>query len=150
MEKATIKNLHFGGTNIGVWLQGIQGPTYSAPWRECISYSKIKAIAGVSLRKSNSNERHSKLSFVSHLDFKQKGLDHATIFSEWCSKHFCQSVLEIYNQIVCLERLLCCLTTLQGIHQTWKMLSQSSRLRQFSPLTPPPAPTNGPKSNSRF
>jgi len=36
---------------------------------------------------------------------------------------------------ICLERLFCCLTTFQGIHQTWKMFSHSSRLRfSFCPL----------------
>jgi hypothetical protein len=45
---------------IGAWLQGIQGLTYSTPWREHI--------------------RNSKISFASHLDFKQKGLGHATNF----------------------------------------------------------------------
>jgi len=30
---------------------------------------------------------------------------------------------------ICLKRLFSCLTMLQGILQTWKMLSQSSRLR---------------------
>jgi len=30
---------------------------------------------------------------------------------------------------ISLQRLFCCLTTIQSIHQTWKMLSWSSRLR---------------------
>ena len=42
--------------------------------------SKIKALTGVSLRNSQSSERHSKISFASHLDFKQKGLCHAINF----------------------------------------------------------------------
>ena len=66
------------GKKNGTWLQSIQGPTYSAPWREHIRNSKIKAITGESLWNSQSNERHSKISFASHLDFQQKGLDHAT------------------------------------------------------------------------
>jgi len=70
LEKVTIKNLYIEGRKIGAWLQGIQGPTYSAPWRQRIRNS----------RNSQSNERHSKISFASHLDFKQKGLDHATNF----------------------------------------------------------------------
>jgi len=48
LEKVTAKNLYLEGRKIGVWLQCIQGPTYSAPWRERIRNSKIKAITGVS------------------------------------------------------------------------------------------------------
>jgi len=47
--KVTIKNLYTEGRKIGAWLQGSQGPTYSAPWREYIRNSKIKATTGVSL-----------------------------------------------------------------------------------------------------
>ena len=49
LEKVTVKNLYLEGIKIGAWLQVIQGPTYSAPWRECNRNSKIKAITGVSL-----------------------------------------------------------------------------------------------------
>jgi len=50
------------------------------------------------------------------------------IISEWYSKHFAIMCYNFTIKTICLERLFCCLTTLQGIHQTWKMLSQSSRL----------------------
>jgi hypothetical protein len=40
----------------------------SARWRERIRNSTIKAITGVPLRNSQSNEKHSKISFASHLD----------------------------------------------------------------------------------
>ena len=80
LETVTAKNLYLVGRKIGAWLQGIQGPTSSAPWREHIRNSKIKASTGVTLRNSQSNERHSKISFASHLDFKQEDLGHATNF----------------------------------------------------------------------
>jgi len=51
------------------------------------------------------------------------------IISEWYSKHFAIVCYNFAIKTICLERLFCCLTTLQVIHQTWKMLSQSSRLR---------------------
>jgi hypothetical protein len=75
LEEVTVKNLRLEGRKIG-----IQGPTYSAPWMEHIRNSEIKATTGVSLRNSPSNERHSKVSFASHFDFKQKGLGQATYF----------------------------------------------------------------------
>ena len=80
LEEVTIRNLHIEGRKTSAWLQGIQGPTYSDPWREHIRIRKSKTIAGVSLRNSHSNERHSKILFASHLDFKQKGLGHVTDF----------------------------------------------------------------------
>jgi len=51
------------------------------------------------------------------------------IFSERYSKHLAILCYSFAIKTICAVRLLCCLTTLQGIHQTWKMLSQSSRLR---------------------
>jgi len=92
------EELYLGGRKIGAWVQSITRPTYSAPWRECIRSSKIKATTGVSLRNSQSNERHSKISFASHMDFKQKGFAHATNFLRMVFKHFCHSVLQFCNQ----------------------------------------------------
>jgi hypothetical protein len=80
LEKVAVKNLYLEGIKIDAWLQVIQGPTYSAPWREHNRNSKIKAITDVSLQNSQSNESYSKISFAIHLDFKQKGLGHATNF----------------------------------------------------------------------
>ena len=65
---------------IGAWLQVIQRQIYSTPWSERITNSKIKAITGVSLQNSQSNERHSKISFACYLDFKKKGLGQAINF----------------------------------------------------------------------
>jgi hypothetical protein len=49
---------------------GIQELIESAPWREHNRKSTIKVITGISVRNSQSNERHFKISFPSHLDFK--------------------------------------------------------------------------------
>jgi len=109
-------NLYLRGKKIGAWLQGIQGP-----WRKRIRNSKIKAITGVSLRNSQSNERHSKLSFASHLDFKQKGLVHNKFSQNDILSTFAIVCYSFAIKTICLERLFCCLTALQVIHQTWKI-----------------------------
>ena len=79
--KVTVRNLYLDGRKIGAWLQGIQGPTYTSPWRERIRNSKTEAITGLSFRNSQSNERHSKISFASqterlgsHNRFSQNGI----------------------------------------------------------------------------
>jgi len=51
------------------------------------------------------------------------------IVSEWYSKHFAIMCYNFAIKTICLERFFCCLTTLQVIHQTRKMLSHNSRLR---------------------
>jgi hypothetical protein len=50
LEKVTIKNLSLEARKIGTWLQGIQGATYSSPWKEHARNSNIRAFTGVTLK----------------------------------------------------------------------------------------------------
>ena len=77
---------------IGAWLQRIQGPTYSASWREGIRNSKTKAISGVSLRNSQSNEGIPKSCLPVVWTPNRKAWVTQQIFSEWYSKHFCHMI----------------------------------------------------------
>jgi hypothetical protein len=52
---------------------------YSAPWKEPIRNSEIKAITGVSLLNSQSNEIHLEISFASHLNLERNIVNYKII-----------------------------------------------------------------------